>query len=111
MSSSLPGPVHLIPDPIPLAPPMPGLRRPLFPRGKLARCQAEGCSWRNFLNDLTPEHTCRRHPGQTDFVPDGTRLRVRCFHDGCLQNSVEVTYWRTMHHAENFQCFKHLLPG
>jgi len=80
-----------------------------YPRGRLAVCGEETCQWRNFVHELTPEHTCRRHPGRTDYVPDGTKLRVRCFHEGCMQNSVPVTYWHDMHTAENFQCASHLV--
>jgi hypothetical protein len=83
--------------------------RSAFPRGKLAVCNEETCQWRNFVHDLTSTTTCRRHPGHTDYVPDGTKLRVRCFHEGCLQNSVAVTYWPTMHTAESFQCPTHLI--
>jgi hypothetical protein len=89
--------------------PVTGVSRPAYPRGKLAVCNEEGCQWRNFVHELTPTTTCRRHPGRTDYVPDGMKLRVRCFHEGCMQTSVAVTYWRTMHIAENFQCATHLV--
>jgi hypothetical protein len=87
--------------------PIPGAH-PAYPRGKLATCAEEGCQWRNFVHELTPSTSCRRHPGRTDYVPDGTKLRVRCFHDGCLRSSVPVIYWRSMHTAQNFRCPTHL---
>jgi hypothetical protein len=80
-----------------------------YPRGRLAICAEETCQWRNFVHELTPTTTCRRHPGQTRYVPEGTKLRVRCFHEGCLQNSVAVTYWHSLHAAESFQCASHLI--
>jgi hypothetical protein len=80
-----------------------------YPRGKLAVCAEETCQWRTFVHELTPATTCRRHPGRTQYVPEGTRLRVRCFHDGCLQSSVAVTYWHGLHAAESFQCGSHLI--
>lgn len=80
-----------------------------YPRGRLAVCAEETCQWRNFVHELTPATTCRRHPGRTEFVPEGTKLRVRCFHEGCLQNSVAVTYWHSLHAAESFQCGSHLI--
>jgi hypothetical protein len=83
--------------------------RSTYPRGRLAVCGEETCQWRNFVHELTPTTTCRRHPGRTDYVPEGTKLRVRCFHEACLQNSVLVTYWRSLHAAENFQCASHLI--
>ncbi|WP_433717792.1 hypothetical protein ACQP2Y_26815 [Actinoplanes sp. CA-051413] len=88
--------------------PVPGPRF-AHPRGRLAVCGEEVCQWRNFVHDLTPTTTCRRHPGRTDYVPDGTKLRVRCFHEGCLQSSVPVTYWHDMHTAQNFYCPTHLV--
>jgi hypothetical protein len=81
----------------------------IHPRGTLAVCQAEGCQWRNFVHELTPATACRRHPGQTQSVPDGTSLRVRCFHGDCTQASVPVVYWRSMHTPENFRCPAHLM--
>lgn len=81
------------------------------PRGTLAVCQAQGCQWRNFVHELTPSTTCRRHPGQTAYVPDGTQLRLRCFHGDCMQMSVPVVYWHSMHTAENFRCPAHLGVG
>jgi hypothetical protein len=72
---------------------------------RLARCSR--CRWRKFVAQLTDSTGCRKHPDDTDYVPDGRNVRVRCFSGTCPNESVVVKYDKSRHTERDFRCEAH----